>query len=304
MVQFPWKIQITRIFRVLLRFRANSGDNKLKSHLLNCPRKNTNVSAAIKNEILDIFSKIIQNKIVKKANTTGAFTIIADKTLDACYTVHEDFLIYCTCNWHECRRRYNRYLRPMYKTRSWNGKIVLVKGTIALARWVGSSTAYKLKSNNCTQKQSTFIVCLTGEILYCHQLQVERTWELSWHYDRNNAYSGELLKSKIKKYVPESKITRNLWNSMFFCETKLHVCETRFNERHDTVNVFVGLYEAIVPSLIELSGCDRSISSCASGLLTAIEKSYFVVSLWTCEKLFTHTVLCLFQSMYRVQMLI
>lgn len=52
--------------------------------------------------------------------------------------------------------------------------------------------------------------------------------------------------------------------------------------------VFVDLYEeAIVPSLFELSECDRSISSRASGLLTAIEKSYFVVSLWTCEKLFT-----------------
>lgn len=68
----------------------------------------------------------------------------------------------------------------------------------------------------------------------------------------------------------------------------LHVRETRFIERHDTVNVFVDLYEeAIVPSLIELSGCGRSISSRSSGLLTAIEKSYFVVSLWTCEKLFT-----------------
>lgn len=110
---------------------------------------------------------------------------------------------------------------------------------------------------------------------------------------RNNAYAGELLKSNIKKYVPESKKTRSL-----------HVRETRFNERHDTVNVFVDLYEAIVPSLIELSECDRSISSRASGLLTAIEKSYFVVSLLTCEKLFTFTVLCLFQSMYRVQMLI
>lgn len=68
----------------------------------------------------------------------------------------------------------------------------------------------------------------------------------------------------------------------------LHVRETSFIERHDTVNVFVDLYEeAIVPSLIELSECGRSISSRSSGLLTAIEKSYFVVSLWTCEKLFT-----------------
>lgn len=100
LVQFPWKIQITRIYRVPLRFRANSGDNKLKSHLLvlNSPRKNTYVSAVIKNEILDISSKIIQNKIVKKANTSGAFTIIADKTLDVCYTVHDDLLTYCTYN--------------------------------------------------------------------------------------------------------------------------------------------------------------------------------------------------------------
>lgn len=47
-----------KFIRALLQFRASSGDEKLKSHLLNSPRNATYVSAPIQNEILDICSKL------------------------------------------------------------------------------------------------------------------------------------------------------------------------------------------------------------------------------------------------------
>lgn len=70
----------------------------------------------------------------------------------------------------------------------------------------------------------------------------------------------------------------------------LGLCETRFNERHDAVNVFFELYEPIVHSLFALAECNRSISSRASGMFFAIEKSDFLVCLLICEKIFSYTL--------------
>lgn len=43
---------------------------------------------------------------------------------------------------------------------------------------------------------------------------------------RNNALSGKVLENYILKYAPESKRTR-----------LIGLCETRFIERHDAINV-------------------------------------------------------------------
>lgn len=79
-------------------------------------------------------------------------------------------------------------------------------------------------------------------------------------------------------YVPESKRTR-----------LISVCRTRFIERHDSVIVFVELFEAIVHTLSEISSCGRSIASSANTLLASIEKGNFIESFFVAQKLLCTT---------------
>lgn len=69
-------------FRALLRFRVEAGDNTLKEHLENAKKNAMYTSPKIVNEIIDICGKLIQTKIVKDANESGFFSILADETLD------------------------------------------------------------------------------------------------------------------------------------------------------------------------------------------------------------------------------
>lgn len=85
---------------------------------------------------------------------------------------------------------------------------------------------------------------------------------------RNNALAGQTLKNHILKHVLESKRTRLVGQ-----------CETRFIERHDTINVFVELFKPIIISLQDIQDTTRSVLSSASLFLAAMEKSSFIISL-------------------------
>jgi len=61
------------------------------------------------------------------------------------------------------------------------------------------------------------------------------------------------------------------------------LCETRFIERHDAINVFVELLEPIIISLQDIQETNRSVSSSASSFLAAVEKSSYIISLLVCE---------------------
>lgn len=99
------------------------------------------------------------------------------------------------------------------------------------------------------------------------------------HLFRNNALAVQTLKNHILKHVPESKRTR-----------LVGLCETRFIERHDAINVFVELFKPIIISLQDIQDTTRSVSSSASLFLAAVEKSSFIISLLVCEHLLNFTL--------------
>jgi len=68
------------------------------------------------------------------------------------------------------------------------------------------------------------------------------------------------------------------------------LCETRFIERNDTINVFFGLLEPIIISLQDIQETHRSVSSSASSFLAAVEKTRFIISLLVCEHLLNFTL--------------
>jgi len=99
------------------------------------------------------------------------------------------------------------------------------------------------------------------------------------NFSRNYPTANEALKGAIVTKTPDSKKKR-----------LLILCETRFIERHDSVISFVELFPCICLALEEVSGMTKQISSTASTLLAAVEKSQFLVSLLVCEKLFIFTL--------------
>ena len=99
------------------------------------------------------------------------------------------------------------------------------------------------------------------------------------NFFRNYPTANEALKGAIVAKIPDSEKKR-----------LVSLCETRFIERHDSVISFVELFPCICLALEEVSGMTKQISSTASTLLAAVEKSQFLVSLLVCEKLFIFTL--------------
>lgn len=78
----PYSIENDGNFRALLRYRVNGGDVILKNHLENCKKNAMYTSPEFQNEIIDIISSIIINKLVCKINQSKYFTVLADETCD------------------------------------------------------------------------------------------------------------------------------------------------------------------------------------------------------------------------------
>ena len=70
----------------MLRFRANSGDEDLKRHLLNSPRNATYLSPEIQNEVIEVSASIVEQHIASKVNKAPCFSVLADETMDVAGT--------------------------------------------------------------------------------------------------------------------------------------------------------------------------------------------------------------------------
>lgn len=69
------------------------------------------------------------------------------------------------------------------------------------------------------------------------------------------------------------------------------MCETRFVECHESLNIFIELFDCIRLCLDDISQDNKKIiSPKASSFLAAMEKSEFIVSILTCEKLLSFTL--------------
>ncbi|CAH2014432.1 unnamed protein product [Acanthoscelides obtectus] len=71
-------------FRALLRFRARSGDEALKNHLLtqNIHSRAMYTSSVIQNEVIELCGSAIQTQVLNRVKEDVFFTILADETQD------------------------------------------------------------------------------------------------------------------------------------------------------------------------------------------------------------------------------
>lgn len=70
-------------FRGLVRLVADCGDEKLSDHLRNAPKNAVYTSPSIQNEIISVIAEFIRGKIVKNIKSEGGlYAILADETQD------------------------------------------------------------------------------------------------------------------------------------------------------------------------------------------------------------------------------
>lgn len=66
----------------LLQFRIEAGDTVLKDHIEGTSRNARYTSARVQNELIVLSEEVVRDNIVKAANESNGFSIIADETAD------------------------------------------------------------------------------------------------------------------------------------------------------------------------------------------------------------------------------
>ena len=69
-------------FQDLLHFRIESGDEILKHHMETASHAARYTSVRTQNEIVEICGRLLQRDVVQAANSSAAFSILADETAD------------------------------------------------------------------------------------------------------------------------------------------------------------------------------------------------------------------------------
>lgn len=69
-------------FLALLHFRIDSGDTVLQDHLARCSRNATYTSPVIQNQIIDVLSSQVRDKVIQKVQMAKWFSVIADEVTD------------------------------------------------------------------------------------------------------------------------------------------------------------------------------------------------------------------------------
>ncbi|KAK5648108.1 hypothetical protein RI129_003000 [Pyrocoelia pectoralis] len=263
------------------------------------------MSPDIQNEIIQICSEIVTEEIIKKVNIASCFTLLGDETMDVSGTEQFSICIRYVDSAKDSqipiiREDFVGFL-PIHDQSAENlTKIILKRCSelgLDMTKCVGqgydgaATMAGHISGVQSRIRQqypnARYVHCASHRL----NLALSNTMSCSMARNclgtvnevanlfRNHPYANKTLQDTICVQAPESKKRR-----------LLRLCETRFIERHDSVLTFVELFNSVCVSLEEISKMTRTISSTASALLAAMEKSEFLVSLLVCEKLFSLTL--------------
>ena len=295
-------------FRALLRFRANSGDEDLKRHIINSRRNAMYLSPDIQNEIIQICSNIVTEEIVSKINNASCFSLLADETMDISSTeqlsicvryvdllihngdsqtlvIREDFLGFIPIH-DQSAENLTKVILQRCEELGLDMSKCVGQGYDGAANMAGHISGVQSRIRQQYPKVR-YVHCAS------HRLNLALSNAMSIpmvknclgvvnelaNFFRNHPNANKTLQDAISVHAPESRKRR-----------LLRLCETRFIERHDSVLTFVEIFKSICISLEEISNKTWKISSTALTLLAAVEKSDFLVSLLVCDKLFSFTL--------------
>ncbi|XP_026819121.1 52 kDa repressor of the inhibitor of the protein kinase-like [Rhopalosiphum maidis] len=259
-------------FRALLRMRISCEDKNLTYHIENQALNASYISPMIQNNFINICGKIIQDQLVNKINQAKCFSVLVDESTDVLRVEQLSLCVrYLDNNLNIEKNEINNYVLkedflqfvPVNSTTGQNLATVI----LATLKNLGIKCDYLLgqgydgaaaMSGNFKGVQSVIREVHPAALyVHCsaHSLNLALAHSSNIHHIRNcigtiksvgnfikiSAKRTELLKNKIKEFLPETK-----W-------TKLtSMCETRWVENHDGMLRFSEIYKPIVATLEEL----------------------------------------------------
>lgn len=276
----------------------------MQERVLNCSKNATYLSPEIQSQIISICGQLIQKKIVLQLNLSDCFSIIADETLDIsgqeqlsiiCFryvtaeeklSLREDFVTFFALTDLGSGSIATTFVE-VCENLGIDLEIMLIgQGYDGASTMSGSITGVKTRIQEMFPK-AMYVHCASHRLnlVLSHSVNVSLiTNSLGVmaeviQFFRHNTQAGDLLKENCKKFCPKSSKSR-----------LLKLCATRFIERQESVNSFIELLPAIVPTLGEISEMNRSFSATSSALLSGVEKGSFGISLLVCEYIFDLTL--------------
>lgn len=298
-------------FRALLRMRISCEDKNLTYHIENQALNASYISPMIQNNFINICGKIIQDQLVNKINRAKCFSVLVDETTDVSRVEQLSLCVrYLENNLNIEKNEINNYVLkedflqfvPVSSTTGQNLATVI----LVTLKNLGITCDYLLgqgydgaaaMSGNFKGVQSVIREVHPAALyVHCsaHSLNLALAHSSNIHHIRNcigtiksvgnfikiSAKRTELLKNKIKEFLPQTK-----W-------TKLtSMCETRWVENHDGMLRFSEIYKPIVATLEELQlFVDIETSSKALQLYKCVTTSEFIISMITATTLFSITL--------------
>lgn len=295
-------------FRELLRFRIDSGDTDLENHLKTSSSRATYISKTTQNDIINCCGEEILEIITKRIQEAQFYSIIFDETTDIAHVSQ------LSLNF-----RYTHVIEGQYVVREDFVKFVDLYGEIydpekeiepkLTGERLGQvviNTIRKLNIDltNCVGIGTDGCSLMVSEV--CGAVSVINKQALNAVYSPCNNHLLNLSISRSSKVQGVRNAVGKMKNIIAFFNFSakrmvvlrkyLHgglsgLCETRWVERHESVLEFRSSLAKIAQALLEISlWRDASTSSLASGLLSSIKNSEFLVSLICLSDVLTCTV--------------
>ncbi|XP_008185846.1 zinc finger MYM-type protein 1-like [Acyrthosiphon pisum] len=292
-IQFetPFPTENDGNFRALLRYRVNGGDQIFRQRLQNCPRNATYTSSGIQNQIIDIIGSIIIKKLVNKINQAKCFTVLADETCDI--SGIEQFSL-CV-RYYESDTGTNKMREDFLKF----VPVIDVTGNGLAEVLIDSLKNIGLDLNFLRGQGYDGASAMRGHFNGV-QAVVRRSYPLAL-YSHCSSHSLNLAISDACNIKSIRNATGTLQAIYVFFKTpkrqnvlrkiideiapenkkkKLKdLCPTRWVERHESVMVFLELFDSVVEALEEISNwVDRETSSKSNNLLCSIKNGEFLLT--------------------------
>lgn len=276
-------------FRALLRFRVEAGDKELTDHLQNAPRNASYLSADVQNEIIDVCFDIILKQVVNRVNSARCFTVLADETTDIAGI--EQFSLcarYLDTTKMIMREDFLKFVPVSDVTGKGLATTLLttleeIGIDVKYLRGQGYDGAASMSGQfNGVQAHITKHYPL-AHYIHCssHSLNLAISDVCSIQSIRN--CTGTIQKVCIFfKYPKKNNVLSESIERV--CSSSTHnrlklLCPTRWVDRHDSIIIFIELFDAIVDSLSEIcTWLDKDASSGAYQLLCAIRQPEFILA--------------------------
>ncbi|KAL4098636.1 hypothetical protein QTP88_023199 [Uroleucon formosanum] len=291
------------VFRSLLAFRLDSGDEILREHLENCTKNATMISKTVQNEIIEVIHEVLVNNIVTNVKKLKYFSILCDETTDIStkeqitfsvryvdmekYIIKEDFLGFT----------------ELFSTTGISIKQVILKKLndfgLSLANRRGQG--YDGGSNMSGVHNGVQALILEEQplALYTHcfshglNLAISKACEIPAIRNMFGIVGSVsvFLSSSAKRNNTLIRVISNDSTESHPNKIKLKaLCETRWVERHNSIITFHDLYKFILIALEELEkDSNRETSYKAANFNSSVRRSEFLVSLEIVANLFAYT---------------